>query len=62
MVDFTNPTPELIAKIRQAIPEYNRFIVKEEARSAALRPKDIQQVLNFYKAQVAKFTAILEAQ
>lgn len=46
-------------RILQAIAECNRFIEKEEKRSADLRPADVQQHLDFCKAHKEKLIQML---
>lgn len=46
-------------RILQAIAECDAFIAKESARSADLRPADIQQHLDFCIAHRAKLVAML---
>ena len=48
-------------KIQAAIDGCNRYIAKESARSADLRPVDIAKLLDWYIAHRAKLFAMLEA-
>lgn len=48
-------------KIREAIADCNRYIAKEEARAADLRPVEIAKLLEWYKAHRAKLLGMLEA-
>lgn len=41
-------TQDHIRRIRDAIAECERFISKEEARDPSLRPKEADDLLNFY--------------
>lgn len=52
-------TPEREKRVRAAIADYARFIAKEEARSADLRPAKVQELLNRYKEHVAKLERML---
>jgi hypothetical protein len=47
-------------KILQAIAECNRYIALEGARSADLRPADIQKLLDWYIAHRAKLLTMLD--
>ena len=49
------------AKINQAIADCDRFIAKEQAQSADLRPADVAKMLDFYIAHRAKLIKMLEA-
>lgn len=49
------------SKITQAIADCNRYIALEGARSADLRPADIQKLLDWYIAHRAKLLLMLEA-
>lgn len=44
-------TLERVNRIKSAIVEYDRFIIKEEARGADLRPAKVQELLDKYKAK-----------
>lgn len=46
------------ARIRQAIEDCDRYIAKESARSADLRPAHIQKLLDFYIAHREKLIAM----
>lgn len=46
-------------KIFDAIAECDRYIAKEGARSADLRPADVQELLNWYHRHRAKLVAML---
>ncbi len=48
-------------KIQSAIDDCNRYIAKESARSADLRPVDIAKLLDWYISHRAKLLAMLEA-
>jgi hypothetical protein len=48
-------------RITQAIDECSRFIEREEKHSAALRPADIQKLLEFYYSHRIKLLGMLEA-
>jgi hypothetical protein len=48
-------------RITQAIDECSRFIDREEARNAALRPADTQSLLDFYYSHRIKLLGMLEA-
>ena len=54
-------TAQQAQSIRSAINDCTRFIDKESARSADLRPADIAKLLDWYIAHRAKLTAMLEA-
>ena len=47
-------------KIIEAIIDCNRFIEKEEKRNPDLRPKDMQDHLDYCKAHRVKLVAMLE--
>jgi hypothetical protein len=52
-------TPERARRIRQAIADYDRFISKEEARDASLRPANMQKLLEEYKDCRARLESLL---
>jgi len=54
-------TTDQIRKVQEAIADCNRFIEREEKRSADLRPADTQKLLDWYIAHRAKLTAMLPA-
>lgn len=52
-------SPEKIRRIKQAIAECDVFISKESIRNPKLRPKDIQQHLDFCINHREKLKAML---
>lgn len=48
-----------IRRIHEAIAECDRFLEKESARNASLRPADVQQYLNFCITHRAKLVSML---
>lgn len=48
-------------KILDAIADCDRYIAKESARSADLRPVKIQELLDWYIGHRAKLVVMLEA-
>lgn len=54
-------TPERKRRIVEAIGECDRYIAKEEPRNPKLRPADVAQRLEFYKAHRVKLVTMLEA-
>lgn len=52
-------TNEQARRIIEAIAECQRFIDKEEPRSADLRPADVQKTLDFYKKHMTKLQLML---
>ena len=48
------------SKIIQAIADCNRYIALEGSRSAALRPVDVQKLLEWYIVHRAKLLSMLE--
>ena len=52
-------TKENTRRILEAIAECDRFIAKEEPRSADLRPADVAKHLEFCKAHKAKLIGML---
>lgn len=54
-------TPYQISSIRSAIADCNRFIDRESARRADLRPADVAELLAWYIGHRAKLAAMLEA-
>lgn len=48
-------------RILEAIAECEKFIAKEEARRADIRPADVQQHLEFCIAHRVKLAAMIEA-
>ncbi len=55
-------SPDREKRVRSAIEDYDRFIIKEEKRSADLRPVEIQKLLAQYKEKRAQLQAMLEDQ
>lgn len=49
-----------INRIMSAIAECNRFIAKEEARDAALRPAETTELLNHYITHKAMLEGMLK--
>jgi len=47
-------TAEQVRKIRSAIADCDRYIAKEGARTADLRPREVQECLDGYIAHRAK--------
>jgi hypothetical protein len=56
-----NKESKMNAKINQAIADCDRFIAKEQAQAADLRPADVAKMLDFYIAHRAKLIKMLEA-
>lgn len=49
-----------IRSIKNAIADCNRYITKESARAADLRPAEITKLLDWYIAHRAKLLAMLD--
>jgi hypothetical protein len=47
-------------RLRDAIAECDRYIVREEGRRADLRPADVQELLDWYRGHRAKLQAMLD--
>ena len=54
-------TKQQIKSVQGAIADCNRYIAKEEPRSADLRPADVAELLAFYKSHRAKLIEMLRA-
>lgn len=54
-------TQQQISSIRSAIADCNRYIAKESARDADLRPAETAKLLDWYIAHRAKLLAMLVA-
>jgi len=54
-----NMTQQQISSIRSAIADCNRYIAKESARDADLRPAETAKLLDWYIAHRAKLLAML---
>ena len=51
---------ELTRQIQNALEQCDRYIAKEEPRNPELRPADVAQRLEFYKAHREKLTLMLK--